>query len=580
MIHFKQRCASTAAFKKVKVMKKLIIILLLLITNQSYGQGGWFKTLPGWQAQNTHVNNDTLITLGSGHRWDSTFRNNRWVYFALFRTKINYSDVYTGDLYFTDTLDQYEIFRDSFAKFELRTPWLSHFDIETKNLTIGLGYVDTLPESKEFYKWQAGIFNAFPLKKLPYNLNHDTFYTRIMFYQKVGLHYYSIVYWEKPVTNGTGLQPTHKLFRLNNDSTVALLRHQDNPICFTCRQFYLEKLYADNQNPQYLYLQKKIAWHFNEAPESYVAELEKIDTNGNTVWKCNPEYRDSMNVTDFQMIQKPDGNILCCWSDLSRWTWQPGWWSPREELNPMGTVWFAEIDHKTGEVLWRKNIRQFLEWRMMPKATTDPDLVNKQDLYFRDVKLSPDGNIVWGGFRYLNYPKEENPWKFFPILLKTDLDANPIWYREFDLFPEDNFDKGMKAYSIEITPDNGFLLTGEYENRFSSFWQSAAILKLDSYGCLEPGFHATDNVVKINNPSNLCLVYPNPARNEFFIQYPADFTSEIKVQLTDMQGRVVFHSPNQVNTINTENLPSGIYFLQIQTLNNYHHETHKIIISR
>jgi hypothetical protein len=112
------------------------------------------------------------------------------------------------------------------------------------------------------------------------------------------------------------------------------------------------------------------------------------------------------------------------------------------------------------------------------------------------------------------------------------------------------------------------------KSQFNNYCTSEGLNEIMDY------FRKNTSTMEINSNKSGILLFPNPAGNEFFIQYPSDFTNETTLQLMDVQGRVVFQSPNQVNSIKTENLPSGIYFLQIQNLNKYQHETHKIIISK
>lgn len=112
------------------------------------------------------------------------------------------------------------------------------------------------------------------------------------------------------------------------------------------------------------------------------------------------------------------------------------------------------------------------------------------------------------------------------------------------------------------------------KSQFNSYCTSEGLNEIMDY------FRKNTSTMEINSNKSEILLFPNPAGNEFFIQYPSDYTKETTLQLMDVRGRVVFQSPNQVNSINTENLPSGIYFLQIQNLNKYQHETHKIIISK
>jgi hypothetical protein len=559
-------------FIKTIVMKRtlFILVLILLTTDNTSGQNTWFNVSSGWGGTVSLIYKDSIIIFSNGEgRW-----NNRAIH-------ANYHDYYTGKLIKSDTLDYNFLSEDTtIVNNTLEFYPSAILDTNSGRYQIGFSYEDKVGS---YYKARAAIFNNQPFEKRVINLNVDTFSTYVFTCSRINDINYAIVTGILPSSQSSTFS-CWKLLKWNEDEKVEILKEQiNNRSCPECHHPIFEKVHGDNQSNENLFLQILDQWNFAGIALCFQADVIKLDTNGNTIWKCRPNDKDSFNTLDFQMVQKPNGNILCVWNDkyyaqldpLRNWV----------DFNPNGTIWFAEIDYHTGKVLWRKNIRKFLEWRMMPHYTNDPDLKNSQSLYITDVQLTVDGNIVWGGPRYINYPDPDNGWKFFPALLKTDLEANPIWYREFDLFPDDKGDKGMKMRSFTQTKDNGFILTGHYENRFGEFsggeyWFKSAILKLDSYGCLVPGCHATDNVVEISNPKGLCLVYPNPARNEFYIQYPPELERDTKIQLSDLHGRIVFQSTTQQNTINTENLPSGIYFLQIKNLNNDHYETHKIIISR
>jgi len=281
------------------------------------------------------------------------------------------------------------------------------------------------------------------------------------------------------------------------------------------------------------------------------------------------------------MVQLPNGNILCSWLDFYYRPYKKlGDPYQFEEINDNATLWFAEIDYQTGKRLWVKNIKQYLSWKMAPS-----DIEGRTDvtnILITDAILLGNNSVVWCGIRHRTV-KLTNSWKNLPVLIKTDFKGNPIWYREYDFYPTDTGDKGFKPYSFIQTPDKGFLLTGEYHNRMGQlsngeWWQKAALLKLDSNGCFEPGCNATDNIIKIKAPQNICQVYPNPASNFINIEYPkGSYNWEITV--TDINGKEVFQAKETLTNISTSNLPNGTYFIQLNNKKQYHYETHKIIIS-
>ena len=145
------------------------------------------------------------------------------------------------------------------------------------------------------------------------------------------------------------------------------------------------------------------------------------------------------------------------------------------------TLWFAEIDHLTGKVLWRKNIRNYLKAKI--KNSKHITAQNHHDIYIKKALLLEDNTIVWAG----DGSYAPNSFRNIGVLLKTDLEGNPIWYREYDMHPDsdDPNNKGMKVFNIVQTDDGGFILAGEYEDRNNPAWHHSALLKVDEYGCYE-----------------------------------------------------------------------------------------------
>ncbi|MEX0967114.1 MAG: T9SS type A sorting domain-containing protein [Bacteroidia bacterium] len=546
---------------------KYIWVFLLFFSLNANAQNTWFKLLPGWRANNNEVSGDTLITLCPGD-----------VGFKLI-TNINYSDLNSGELLYTDTLDYAVISGDTLTSNEYRTPWLSYYDSQTHVLSLGFAYLDSINNG---LKWQSSIFAANPFRKLPYMLNHDTFDTKILQYTKINDKFYAIVNWEQKF-GSLGSTYSYKLLRLEENEDPILLKQQiTNKICAGCHEVEFDRVKSDNQDKQNIFLLEYDQWDFAGGPQSWQADVTKMDTAGNTIWKCRPNNNDSVNTTLFQMVQKSDGNLICAWNNFYHPPHKhPTKDNPYVDVNDSATVWFAEIDYITGKVLWRKNIRKYLASR---KPDTAPD--RHQSVFIYDAQLVSNNSIVWVGRRLrVDWPAPVY-WKYLPVIFKTGLSGNPIWYREYEMYPGDTGDKGMQVYSFTQTPDKGFILTGEYLNyggqlTNGEFWQKAAILKLDSLGCLQPGCQLADGISETPRPQQLCRVFPNPASQQINIVFPENQPFNWEIRLTDAMGRSSAASPagSFRHSIPTAHLPPGIYFIHLKNSKSNHYETHKIIIS-
>ncbi len=90
---------------------------------------------------------------------------------------------------------------------------------------------------------------------------------------------------------------------------------------------------------------------------------------------------------------------------------------------------------------------------------------------------------------------------------------------------------------------------------------------------------ATDEVKTVK--SNISI-YPNPARNEFFINFPSNTLGKVSVEIYDMSGKLVSSedkiSPDAKKSIATDKLVSGTYLVKIKGLNV--DSTSKVIIKK
>jgi hypothetical protein len=548
-------------------MKKFTFTIIITCSILSLSaQNTWFKFVPGWQGNNCYILADTIYSFCPTSKLDKSI---------VLGLNINKNSLHDGKFFSSD----------SFFYFSDKIDELTNLEYRTKNNSIRLdhntflfaaNYGDSVGSE---IKWQSDVFIYPSFEKLEMPINYDTFTTQVDGLFLINDKKYVLINWHKKFDKLNTVQSS-RLLKINNDGTASLIYTRLNPnYSQSSHDHQLENIYKDNQNPANLFLQILDRWDFAGDPNKFEGVIQKIDTTGKLIWESRPVGdQDTINTSCFNIVQLPNGNILCSWLDYS---YRP--WKNKEypyhyvSTNKNSTVWFAEIDYQTGKKLYTKNIKQYLELKRGSFSYAD---VN----YITDKLLLEDG-VVWCGYHPQGKPYPQN-WTQIPFLFKTDFKGNPIWYREYNLWSNDTTDKGFTPYSFIRTPDNGFLLTGEYFRRWGvpidttqpmGFFQTAALLKLDSNGCFTPGCNNTDNIIKIKAPDKICRVYPNPANTFLQIDYPKGSMGWV-IDITDINGKEVFKTEEEANQISTSHLPNDTYFIRLTNKKFYHHETHKIII--
>jgi hypothetical protein len=555
-------------FEKIK--KIYFIMLCFFYTTDGLAQSTWFKFVPGWQCNNTIIQKDTIYAFcPSSLIKESTLTMG---------FNLNKVDLKTGNLYQSDSLFYYSKKLNQLTNLEYRSQF-NALELGPNHFLIGSNYADSI---KTTINKQADIFEYPGFKKLNCNINYDTFSAE--FEGLFNIHGINYVFnnWTR-VFDRLNATDNPRIYKLNQDGSTKLIYENVNK-SNNSKQRKVNSLIGDNLNNLNLFISTTDQWDWWGLPASFEAVVIKLDTNGNKIWECKPiGDQDSINTTGFQMVQLPNGNILCSWSDLFYRAYK----NPQEpntyfeSANDNSTIWFAEIDYISGKKLWTKNIKQYLSWKM---ATSDiPGVTTINDIGFTHSKITTSNkSIIWCGYRTNSY-EIFHTWKYLPVILKTDLNGNPIWYREYNIFPEDDGDKGFSAFSFTETPDHGILISGQYENKFGQmtngeYWQKAALLKLDSNGCFTPGCNAYDRVIKIVAPKQLCNVYPSPASNLININYPEKSRENWKVEIIDVTGKLLFQSEENPKRIAISQFPEGNYFINFTNSKTNHYETHQIII--
>jgi hypothetical protein len=189
------------------------------------------------------------------------------------------------------------------------------------------------------------------------------------------------------------------------------------------------------------------------------------------------------------------------------------------------------------------------------------------------IKLE-DGYLI-GGFFWHDFPHSGTGTAMTQqkgMLLKLDENRDSLWARFYAVM---TFDPTWMQHrhsmgEFKPTPDGGFICVGYIENVEFSGERMPWVLKVDEYGCLEPGcqFVGVDEFA-IDMRGSL-TAYPNPTTDQLRIKLTlpdgAAQGNRIELVMHDLQGRVVYrqnHPELQLNetTLNVTNFETGLYTL-------------------
>jgi hypothetical protein len=179
----------------------------------------------------------------------------------------------------------------------------------------------------------------------------------------------------------------------------------------------------------------------------------------------------------------------------------------------------------------------------------------------RDIIKLEDGNILISGDNFRE-----------GFLMKVTQDGEYIWHRTFSPVEDLPNDPGIAQTTINTAvplEDGGFLCPGEFFSfnspDFPNGKAAALLLKLDEYGCLEPGCQLVDGVQEFTIYGVLS-VFPNPTQGEFTLEIPEGI-SKGNVEIMDLLGNHVQEIPFQGDSsLRIQLLGSaGIYILKLNT---------------
>lgn len=515
-------------------MRLKFVICAIIFPCLCFGQVTWFKHIKGWTARQSFVRNDTIFSFGmdeiNSSKIISIINGYDLNGKSLFSLPINFDTIEKNPDRITTLANYRTVFKDG------------------NMFIIGTNLRDGGQKSSCYLNFNNLLSNHLV------DITIDTFSTYLDELIKIGNSYYIAGDYRFIETQLTEL-PLSFILKWNKDSKKFIKTYKSQQGASGWVWSYEDMLINKKKTGTY-FTHLRYKWDSKGGQwEDYII---KMDTLGNELWKCQPNNRDSINPEGMQMIQKPDGNLLVSWCD--------NWYRPAKnpqgnpywaQDNPYSTLWFAEID-STGKVVWRKNIRKYLSSKL-----TDTSM--HQNLIHSKVIATNNDCVLWTGDFYWNGYKN--------YLLKTDFNGNPIWFREYQLYPNNTVREDFKPYDITTTPGGDYILTGEYisqpGNVFKNGCQLATIIKVDSFGCLEPGCQKNDTIIAVKTiQKNGFKIYPNPNNGNFTleIENPAKGVSiEIYDILGNLVKRVIPNRSDKFYPIDA-NLTGGIYVVRIEQM--------------
>ncbi len=543
----------------------LNILFLSMIVNLT-AQNTWYKTLPGIKALNSFVDSNTIVTFCEDFQGG--------INMPIAGMKINKSKLSNGNLLKVDSHYYY----NSRNNINSDLVYLNKYNsIQTGKGQYLYGTMDRLRGDNFVATSQFHVYPEFTKQNIDLNYPSNYNYSSGLF--NISGRKYAIMAWYRNVNKSCFVN--NRIEQIYDDGSSRFVYTKPSPYEDRDKTRQIDQIIGDNQDNSFLLLNSLEYWGSPCANnDGWENVITKIDTLGNVIWECKPSGldQDTANTSYFQMVQLPSGNIVCAWIDAY---YRPRRNPKRDNItttdNPGATIWMAEIDGNTGRRLWVKNIKQYINWKFISN-----DHSNTFNVYLYHAQVVDGNSIVWlcSGIKNQEYKGISKMW---PILIKTDFSGNPIWYRDFNFFPKDTFERGFFPESFITTPDKGILVSGQQQilERYSdsfSFIRKSAMFKLDNNGCFSLGCNITDRVVDIKVETKLCAVYPSPASNQITISYPKDFVENWEIKMFDNTGKAVFKSSQNLTQIPCSQFPCGIYFIQITNKQRQVLETHQIVV--
>ncbi|MCB9284594.1 MAG: T9SS type A sorting domain-containing protein [Lewinellaceae bacterium] len=249
------------------------------------------------------------------------------------------------------------------------------------------------------------------------------------------------------------------------------------------------------------------------------AILLKVDSGGNfQFWKNILPVGNEYGLIAVGVKKKINGNYLAVGNKIVTTT------GVAQDMQ----YWAFEFD-SDGEVIWSDT------YGGLP-----------QGAQWESINLAPDGNYLVCGYLRENshYVNDTLFKRQYGAIGKLSPEGELLWHR---LYTNEPLNKHVDIFWNAIpTSDGGILCVGTTWGD-SLTHQDVWAVKLDEWGCIEPGCEGPTEVVEVDIAPVEVAVYPDPARDKFTLKLPAPLEKNAELRLYNMMGQVV----------KTYSIPSG-----------------------
>jgi hypothetical protein len=499
----------------------LLLIGFVGLHSFSFGQERFFEFLPGWRSISILESNNSYSSIGlisdgigSNHyQFGSVSFSgevlNNWVFDL--DTVSNMASVYTNDIssgpygnLITGTIrgESSDRFYGTFMKFN-----------EGFQDTIQFTTFNILPSNGTQIRTHLALSpNKFILGGFLQNIDFQV-YPSLMQVDSLGS-----IQWQSDFFCGTNcdLYPVH------------ILQASDAGYFFTCAALHNSGGSGDG------FAEKTV--------------IIKTDSLGNEQYRIHPGQQDLFAVRGW-VLPTDDGNYITAYSDPMIVT------ENQPQVNANSTIWIKRVDID-GNTIFEFSLIDFL-----PIS----EFESRFPYYINQMIETNDGNIVIAGNAGQLY------WGF---LLKITQEGDPIWIRFVEFPPQaEGNDAGgeyVQVYGVTQTSDNGYIMAGEYfsspGNIFPEGIQTAIAVKVDEYGCLEPGCQIADAIDEYTLSQLGLEVYPNPATNK--INVSVDETIHLdRIRIYNVMGSSILEHATRSNSekLDVSDLSPGVYLIEVST---------------
>lgn len=253
--------------------------------------------------------------------------------------------------------------------------------------------------------------------------------------------------------------------------------------------------------------------------------IVKTDSLGNISWQTTLGGLYGSNI--LSVAKTLDGNYIAC-GFLSNTT------NGSYDFNQGLVLKIAS----NGTVIWQK-----LYGRPSPATA------------FPSVDVLPDSTYILAG---ANGYDQFSGYDFSGFVVKIDANGDSLWGRVFDKYGTGTTDKFSK---IKRTPDNGFILAGDFFPNYQDMW----VVKLDSSGCDSLGCQFVGVDEPLTRDDVELTIFPNPLSNEVNVNNKSGKIIK-KITLSDIAGNKVKEFNNlgsSVINLQLNEIISGAYFIKV-----------------